>query len=343
MTTQNKQDKNNYYCMNTTLNEPYTGVSDAFPLVKAMLTIHEVWNRLALDGAPGRKCKSPFRADNDASFSVYSEGRRFKDFGTNDGGDVVDFYMLATDSDKATAIKVLKEWCDIKTDKLALGAKHITPSKVTSAPVYIEPTPTDKVPIFSPECDTFLKRKDISLGVLIQLIKEGSLQMEEDKMVFVYGTGRKMRTEWDSSRSNRWLTKQQGDYFPWRYEQVLDQDVEGVLITEGETDLMRVLSVTEVPKSWAVIAAPSASWRPDTAMAHAIGFGRTVVTAFDNDKAGRDGEARLHKIMGDISHNRIFSFPWDNVTEECDVDYKDLCDLPQIILQKCLDSIWATV
>lgn len=63
--------------------------------LKASVTIADVWQRLGLPGAPGKSCRSPFRADRTPSFSVHSEGQLWKDFGTGEGGDVIDFIACA--------------------------------------------------------------------------------------------------------------------------------------------------------------------------------------------------------------------------------------------------------
>lgn len=59
------------------------------------LRIPELWERLNLPGCPARSCRSPFRADRTPSFSVYAEGRRWKDHATNEGGDAIAFFAAA--------------------------------------------------------------------------------------------------------------------------------------------------------------------------------------------------------------------------------------------------------
>ena len=57
--------------------------------------IPELWQMLGLAGEPATACRSPFREDHNPSFSVYDDGRKWKDFGTGEGGDAVDFVALA--------------------------------------------------------------------------------------------------------------------------------------------------------------------------------------------------------------------------------------------------------
>jgi hypothetical protein len=58
---------------------------------KERLRIPELWNLLGCQGEPGMSCKAPYREDRKPSFSVYRDGLRWKDFGTGEGGDAIDF------------------------------------------------------------------------------------------------------------------------------------------------------------------------------------------------------------------------------------------------------------
>ena len=60
---------------------------------KERLTIPAFWHRLRLRGKPGRSCRSPFREDRSPGFSVYDDGRKWKDHGSDDRGDAVDFLV----------------------------------------------------------------------------------------------------------------------------------------------------------------------------------------------------------------------------------------------------------
>ena len=65
-------------------------------LAKERLTITEAWTRCNLTGTPKIGMNhSPFRKDSNPSFSIFSDGRRWKDFGTSESGSVVDFVAMA--------------------------------------------------------------------------------------------------------------------------------------------------------------------------------------------------------------------------------------------------------
>src|SRR5258708_4747814 len=67
--------------------------------IKAGLSIAAAWTHLGLRGRPARECRSPFRDDKHASFSVYTakDGERWYDHGTASGGDVLDLWARAKD------------------------------------------------------------------------------------------------------------------------------------------------------------------------------------------------------------------------------------------------------
>lgn len=70
---------------------------DVFSQAKAAYTIYDLWPLLRLPGEPKPTCKSPFRQDRHASFSIFDGGRAFKDHGGEGaGGDVIEFDRLAT-------------------------------------------------------------------------------------------------------------------------------------------------------------------------------------------------------------------------------------------------------
>ena len=64
---------------------------------------------LNLTGRPGRSCRSPFREDRNPSFSIYEEGRKWKDHPTGEGGDAVNFLARALNLSKQDACRRLIE------------------------------------------------------------------------------------------------------------------------------------------------------------------------------------------------------------------------------------------
>ena len=79
------------------------------PELKERLRIPEVWQRLGLAGQPAQSCRSPFRRDRNPSFAVSKDGRRWKDYGTDQSGDVIDFIALARQITKGEALRLFRE------------------------------------------------------------------------------------------------------------------------------------------------------------------------------------------------------------------------------------------
>lgn len=77
-----------------------SGRTGKLAAAKDLLRIPGLWVRLGLKGGPPSSgvgiFRSPFRPDRHPSFSVFDDGRRFKDHGTGQHGDAVDFLRLAT-------------------------------------------------------------------------------------------------------------------------------------------------------------------------------------------------------------------------------------------------------
>jgi len=75
---------------------------------KTRLRIPSLWRILNLPGDPpprdGVYC-SPFREDSIPSFSIFSEGKRYKDHGTGEGGDAINFLALARGIENREAVQ----------------------------------------------------------------------------------------------------------------------------------------------------------------------------------------------------------------------------------------------
>jgi antitoxin (DNA-binding transcriptional repressor) of toxin-antitoxin stability system len=83
--------------------------SDALALAKERLRIPELWRLLNLPGEAAKSCRSPLRADDaNPSFSVFDDGLRWKDHGTGEHGDAVDFLARARSLSLKDAIAEFK-------------------------------------------------------------------------------------------------------------------------------------------------------------------------------------------------------------------------------------------
>jgi hypothetical protein len=71
--------------------------------------IPDAWRDLGLPGEPALSCKSPWRDERNPSFSIYDDGRKFKDHATGEQGDVFEFVKLSLDSGFKEAVRWIEE------------------------------------------------------------------------------------------------------------------------------------------------------------------------------------------------------------------------------------------
>ncbi|MDB4433965.1 bifunctional DNA primase/polymerase [Akkermansiaceae bacterium] len=76
--------------------KPKAPIQNDFDYLKEVYRIHDAWEDLELPGEPSESCQSPFRDDLNPSFSVFDAGRKWKDHGTDEHGDVFDFVQKVT-------------------------------------------------------------------------------------------------------------------------------------------------------------------------------------------------------------------------------------------------------
>jgi len=77
--------------------------------IKARYSIADAWRDERCQGEPSRSCHSPFREDRHKSFSVYEDGRRWKDHASGEGGDVIDFIAKARGCTPEEALATARE------------------------------------------------------------------------------------------------------------------------------------------------------------------------------------------------------------------------------------------
>jgi hypothetical protein len=97
------------------------------------VSIADAWRALGLPGEPRRTCCSPFREDRHPSFSIFADGRGWKDFATGEAGDVVSFVKCATAGTDAEAIRRVLDLAGGITSPVALAPRH-GPAKPVPAP-----------------------------------------------------------------------------------------------------------------------------------------------------------------------------------------------------------------
>lgn len=79
---------------------------DVFAEARDAYMIADVWQMLRLPGEPKASCRSPFRDERNPSFGIFDNGKAWKDHGSGEGGDVIEFIKRALDTD----YQGVREW-----------------------------------------------------------------------------------------------------------------------------------------------------------------------------------------------------------------------------------------
>ena len=295
--------------------------------IKSRYTVLDVWRMLMPQSAPIKDgvYHSPFRDDRNPSFSISQQGRKWKDFSSDEGGDIYDFYQKATGCTWIEAVNAL-----------AAGA--------TNQPVLAPEPPKEKILAVTDTQREFerqsvdgfkaaladtnsvlsrlLKAKGISEGVTKSLWKEGSLGAIDGKPVYLYPYGCKCRNEVETSRSTRFLCGSAHNHV-WRHQLLQSPHIKTVFLVEGETDGMRLMSLISQGLNSLVVAAPGASWRPSIDYCFLIGAHRRVIIWMDSDQAGIDASIRLESAFESVSQCLTHRVRFRGG------DVKDICEMSE--------------
>jgi hypothetical protein len=110
--------------------KPRSEPRDIFVEAREKYTIEDLWQAFGYSGTPKGTVKSPFREERQASFSIHSDSRAWKDHSTGEGGDVIEFVRHALGG---CDHKAVRDWFGER-----LGIDHLdgvpAPSKPTKKP-----------------------------------------------------------------------------------------------------------------------------------------------------------------------------------------------------------------
>ncbi len=104
---------------------------------KDRVTIYDIARTYYPAWKPTKSCKSPFREDKNPSFSVYDNGKRYKDFATGEKGDVIDFLARAANLSRKEAFKRFVELAGISTHQQAPKGKWPEFTRGTSKDIQV--------------------------------------------------------------------------------------------------------------------------------------------------------------------------------------------------------------
>lgn len=313
-----------------------------FEEVKNRMPIQALITKFNLNPVKRGAMLCPFHNERTPSCSVSPIGDKFHCFGCGAGGSVIDFYRLLTgkpagrDSDLESA----------KELGVMLGIDVEANQSTVLRPKYKAPTNPTPARSFTLRYDRAIPKAfwewldskgiDVSIGAL--MVDEGSIQFINGGMAFVYNDGVKLRPDYATSKSCRWVSGGAAESL-WRYHEAR-KPCDLLIICEGESDTMKCMSALLYLKTHSltragilvrVVGAPQASWSPSGAMKELLPItAESVLLAFDNDKAGIEAHQRISALyssnIGLIKH-----FPWPFFPDKTDLGEISLPDLAKVL------------
>lgn len=342
--------------------------------IKDRITVITLWNHFKFPGEPltGRKLLSPFRSEKTPSLMISLQGRRWKDFGSGAGGDVIDFYMAATGVDKKNAIRELREMCGGNMPIVSVRPRRdptprmvIPPGMIPEGYARMAEMAISDLASLGPSgvLSSLAERKGWRADTLMRLAESGHLGQFANGALFIshkydtprsipltgkvcyrYPHGLKCRPEAQRSHHDFWVSGRAQDNV-WRGDRLLDPGVDRVIILEGESDLISAYQLVGEYPDTAFISIPGSSWNPSPQQIALIGSHRRVILALDDDEAGATATMRLMLLLGaHASYCVMESFPWASFRANADASYSGL-DIGNLAmecpksLQKVLDSL----
>jgi hypothetical protein len=112
-----------------------TDLSERIAAAKTAVTIADAWARLGLPDPPpegNRLVRSPIREERTPSFSIFQDGRRWKDHAGDGGGDLIDFVELIAGTDRPAAIQTVLQWAGDDAPLSGHGAASSSPPVIPS-------------------------------------------------------------------------------------------------------------------------------------------------------------------------------------------------------------------
>lgn len=294
--------------------------------IKQQVTIPELLNRRGIECATNKKmiC-SPLRDEKTPSFSISNAGRRFHDFGSGTGGDVIDLEMELTGCSKADAIKTLAGICGISGE-----VDHHDLAPIPPPPRYQATRKLGDM-IKAEDAKEARHRLKRFLGdptwaccqtlawlpphMQKTVLKKGFLGADiRGRLMYLMRRGVKVRTLPESSRGDRWIygKSQDNALFSWLHQDLGSGGPRTVMFTEGESDAMTAIARWD--ECVRVVGCMSSNIAPPMEILYAMArdCDRAII-AFDGDEAGRTGSKGLVALLQRIfPHLEIVNYRTPN-------------------------------
>ena len=227
----------------------------------------------------------------------------FCDHEAGGGGDCIHLCARERNTDNAAALKFCAAWAGVADD-----GTHTAPPLREPQPQKPPPQPyrmTDKelkraaraahtlgtAPQF---CASIAERRQWRPETIQQLARECSLGVEDGKLAFLYDTGIKLR--WQDAAGQRQFKFACGKpHSLWRGH-MRERHTKRVIISEGETDAIRLIDLGHDDGVTRVFSVPSASTWPLDWQRSLEGL-EVVIFALDADEAGQRHVAEWAEII----------------------------------------------
>lgn len=140
--------------------------------IKARLSIPDAARLLGMNWQAGKSCVSPFRPDKHPSFSVFQDGRRFRDHANGDSGTVIDFIQKALDVPLKEAI----QWAREKCGGAVLPVPFAASAAMKKPAIEAKPKPAPKMrPAQAGEMEALAKLRGFKVETLAEAQRRGLL------------------------------------------------------------------------------------------------------------------------------------------------------------------------
>lgn len=172
--------------------------------LRELYRIADAWRDIGFEGQPAISCRCPWRDDKEASFSIYDDGRKFKDHGTGKSGDVFEFVKFSLDVE----FKEAAEWIEQKKGTMSHShIKHPTrPHKATPKPEGIK-WPGELVTGTEATWKAFAKIRGLTFPAVHAAVHAGILR-------FTRAKGHKCFVITDNARKAGEIRRIDGEVFP---------------------------------------------------------------------------------------------------------------------------------
>lgn len=301
--------------------------------IKARITIPILAEKLFPRWEPDKSCLSPFREEKNPSFSVYENGRRWKDYTSDKGGDVFDFYQEATGCDRKEAFKSLKKMIDGGT----IGASPIIRAQETLAEEKKEQFHPNLSKPTGEDLDAISNLRAISIEALQIAVDRWLLYMATlkgerafvitDKSRRNYLARRIDGQKWEHTRSKAYTL--QGSQAGWPIGIQEAEAFPAIALCEGGPDFLAAFGhafASSVENLVAPVCMAAASYRIPS---DALPFfkGKRIRVFVHDDRAGYDAGERWAAQLSGIA-SEVDGFSFGGLT---DIEGSSIGDLNQLL------------